>query len=50
MRFARILLAALTVVGCYAQQFTFTGRGHTYKVTVSSASFSGLGFGGPLAV
>lgn len=30
----------------FAQQFTFTGRNHTYHVTVTSRSSSGLGFAG----
>ena len=45
MRKATILYILLPLIG-YAQQFSFTARGHTYQATVTSETSSGLGFAG----
>lgn len=45
MRIFKALLTLLPML-CSAQQFSFTARGHTYEVTVTSEASAGLGFAG----
>ncbi len=45
----RTIISSLTLLlplVCCAQNFSFTGRGHTYKVTMQTEASAGLGFAG----